>query len=235
MGRHACWAASAARRNASAPTGWPSRARSASRTRSAVGATAPSATRASRQRSRLASSVRRAATQTTEISMARRRPAFRNAVAARAGSAGKLTRVSSSSGRRAVRFGPTRKRSTGSSRSPPGPTSVTAASRASRHGTRSAAGDALTRLPPTVPTLRTWCPPITSALSTRPRRAPANAGARSIARCVTRAPSAIRPLASMPVSPGTRPRPTTCRGATAPRSIWTIRSVPPARKLASAP
>ena len=37
--------------------------------------------------------------------MARRRPAFRNAVAARAGSAGKLTRVSSSSGRRAVRFG----------------------------------------------------------------------------------------------------------------------------------
>jgi len=54
-----------------------------------------------------------AATHTTEISIARRRPAFRKAVAARGGKAGRSTRVTSSSGRRAVRFGPSRKRSIG--------------------------------------------------------------------------------------------------------------------------
>ena len=62
--------------------------RSAACARRVVGATAPRAIRASAQRSPVASSVSRAATQTTEISIALRRPALRKAVAERSGRSG---------------------------------------------------------------------------------------------------------------------------------------------------
>src|SRR3972149_6086677 len=95
--------------------------------------------------------------------MALRRPALRKAVAECPGRAGRGTLVRSSPGRRAVWPGPTRKPSSGRLRSPPGPAHVTVASRARSTGTTSAAGEAVTMLPPTVPTFRIWCPPPTPA------------------------------------------------------------------------
>src|SRR5581483_908216 len=156
MGRQAAAAARPASRKTSGVGGCPSSRRSASRARHAVGATAPRATRALTQRSPPASSPSRAATHTTEISMARRRPALRNAVAVRASGIPKATPMSSSPGRQAVWPGPSKKSSSATARSPPTPRQATRASRARSTGTTSAAGEALARLPPTVPTLRIW-------------------------------------------------------------------------------
>jgi len=125
-----------------------------------------------------------------EISIALRRPALRKAVALCAGGLSKRTAVRISSGRRSVRPRSTRKRSSGSERVPAEPRSSTVASSVSSTGTRSAAGEALTMLPPTVAILRTCRPPITAEASVSATSCFWKPGWVTTASCVAIAPIA---------------------------------------------
>ena len=83
--------------------------------------------------------------------------------------ASRVRLFTSSSGSRNVALLPTTKSATGTSRAADGPTRVTLASLTSRAGRRSAAGDALTTFPPTVPMFWVWRPPTVAAASARER------------------------------------------------------------------
>ena len=152
----------------------------------AVGPAAPIAILASATRS--PSMQRSAAMETIEISMPILRPALRKTVATRPTGRSNETPVSRAPAGRAVLRGPRMKSESDTARSPVDDKRWTRASRHSSIGARSAAGEALQRLPPTVPTLRTWWPPTTAALSASPRSSLWNAPCLSICRCVTSAP-----------------------------------------------
>ena len=80
----------------------------------------------------------------------------------------------SSSGSRALRFGPTKNPSMSTTRRPRTDSTSTRARQASSGGWASPAGDAVARLPPTVPRLRIWGEPTVRAASASPGQAAAS-------------------------------------------------------------
>ena len=92
------------------------------------------------------------ANEQTAITIALRVPTFENVCGPVAGSMRKA--ATSSSFRAALRFGPVKNSRTGTRRVPDAEASSTSASDASRGGCASPAGEAVPRLPPTVPRLR---------------------------------------------------------------------------------
>ena len=147
----------------------------------------------------------------------------------------KLTRISP--GLKLVRPGPAGTCSTGISRRPFGPCTVTMAPAAIIAGTLSPAGEPLQRLPPAEARPWTWVEPIRLTASstpgqTLPKRGCSASTAPDTAAPMRKPPSAV---SSMAVISAIFLMSTIRPGFTAPERICTRRSVPPARMRAALP
>jgi hypothetical protein len=111
------------------------------------------------------------------MTMALRTPTLRNSCGPAA--SGTRTAVTSSPGASAVRLGPTTSSDTGTVRVPAADATSTRASRANSAGSVSPAGDAVARLPPIVPVLRTCGLPTVRAAAASAGTLPARSGSSS--------------------------------------------------------
>ena len=147
----------------------------------------------------------------------------------------KLTRISP--GVRWVRPGPAGTASTGISRRPFGPATVTMAPAAIMAGTLSAAGELLQRLPPADARPCTWVEPIRLTASSTPGQILPKRGCSASTAPGTAAPTRKPPSAvsSIAVISDIFLMSTIRPGRTLPARICTKRSVPPARMRAALP
>ena len=104
-----------------------------------------------------------------------------------------------------------------------------------RGGAVSAAGEALHRLPPTVPTSWVCQPPTVAAASRRAGRPAAMSGSVASFRWVVSGPIDMAAFDSMRSSPGIRPMWTRADGEIWRLEYWIMTSVPPARICAPSP
>ena len=164
------------------------------------------------------------------MTIALRVPTFENVCGPVAGSI--RNAAMSSSLRAALRFGPVKKSRTGTRRVPDADASSTSASDASRGGCASPAGDAVPRLPPTVPRLRICGEPtVRDAMANPGMRSPSSSMIRVY---VTPAPTRTRPSSvAHSARSATRVKSITVSGRLWSRSISTSTSVPPAIGSAS--
>jgi hypothetical protein len=162
----------------------------------------------------------------TAITIALRVPIFANCCGPSAGAISKATMSSSSSS--ALRFGPVTNSATGTRRAPRSADATsTTASEANSGGSPSPAGDAVPRLPPTVPRLRICGEPTVRLAIARP-------GSCSPSSAISRVYETPAPMRSVPFvrpcsrSSGTRARSMISSGRVRSKLSSTMRSVPPA-------
>ena len=171
------------------------------------------------------------ASEQTAITIALRGPTFMNVCGAPLGRT--ITAVTSSSSRRALRFGPSRKSDNGSARTSPARASSTSASSSNSGGSASPAGDAVPRLPPIVPRLRICGDPTVRDASASAGRSVASLG-RIASAYVSPAPSRTLPSSrDQPRNSGTSFRFSSASGRARSKLSSTSTSVPPAIGRAS--
>jgi hypothetical protein len=110
--------------------------------------------------------------------------------------------VTSSSAARVVRRLPVTNRPIGTRREPFADASSTSASRASRFGSPSAAGEALHTLPTTVARAWIWAPPMASAAALRPSNSRGNLASTRSVQVVSAPIRQPSPVCAMPRNPG---------------------------------
>src|SRR5258708_31825454 len=174
IGLQAARQAAAAAFTAASASLLPISACAAASTKSTVGATAPSPTRAAVQTPPF--NVRLTPQPTTAMSISVRGIIRKYASPEPGGRGGKVKLTRISPGLRLVRPGPAGTCSTGISRRPPGPCTVTVAPAAIMAGTLSAAGELLQRLPPPEARPWAWVGPIRVAPSHTPGHTPPQRG-----------------------------------------------------------
>lgn len=201
---------------------------SAAADRIGVGATADRTTRASCTVRPSLASFSCTATPTTAMSISRRGTwrTYAPPVPAPGRAAEMRARISPLAS--TVWPGPRKNWSSGTDRSPDGPTMWAVALSAMRDGDTSAEGAAVQRFPAIVARLRIWIDPIRSALSVRIGQPACTAFDQATSPHVTIAPISSEPFAVSARNSGIR-RSATTRGTRRPRSfIWISKSVPPA-------
>ena len=215
------------------PTAAPANAASAAEARTIVGATAVSAIRAREMRS--PSTVTSTAAPTTAISIACRYSSRTYALPEPAAARGTDTDTSSSPGASTVRPGPVASSSTRTSRRPADDASVTDAPNTTSGAVVSAAGDALTRFPPSVPVPRVAGDPTMAEASASAVQLERTSADEASHACDVSAPSVNpEPSTRCPPSSATRSIATTEGGnGRRPCRDATTRSVPPATGRAS--
>src|SRR6516225_5273309 len=235
IGRQAARQAAAAASSAASSRREPTSAFAAGSIRSAVGATAPSPTRAAAQTPSF--NVRLTPRPTTAISISVRGIMRRYASPDPFGRDGKVKLTRISPGFRLVRPGPTGTSSTFIWRRPFGPCTVTTAPAAIIAGTLSPAGEPLQRLPPADARPSTCLYPIRFTASSTPGQTLPKRGCSESTAPETAAPRQKPPSAvsSIVVISAIFLISTINPGRTRPARICTRRSVPPARMRAALP